>query len=113
LINGSDPQLAASASGILLANSFIGRDQHAAALVYAWAHAIVYGRPWRQACPLGDKTGWKERGPCGRPSGAALRRDQSRWFCIISWAWLLASRTPLSWSFGIAAMMCAASCTIR
>jgi hypothetical protein len=57
LINGSDPQLAASASGILLANGFLTRHQHAAALTYAWAHALTYGRPWRQACPLGDRTG--------------------------------------------------------
>jgi hypothetical protein len=34
LINGSDPQLAASASGILLANGFLSRNQHAAALTY-------------------------------------------------------------------------------
>jgi hypothetical protein len=57
LINGSDPQLAASASGILLANGFLTRSPHAAALGYAWAHALTYGRPWRQACPLGDRTG--------------------------------------------------------
>jgi hypothetical protein len=57
LINGSDPQLAASASGILLANGFLNRGQHAAALTYAWAHALTYRRPWRQACPLGDRTG--------------------------------------------------------
>ena len=57
LINGSDPQLAASASGILLANGFLSRGQHSAALTYAWAHALSYGRPWRQACPLGDRTG--------------------------------------------------------
>lgn len=57
LINGADPQLAASASGILLANGFLTQRQHAAALVYAWAHALTYGKPWRQACPLGDRTG--------------------------------------------------------
>jgi hypothetical protein len=57
LINGSDPQLAASASGILLANGFLSRGQHAAALTYAWAHALTFGRPWHQACPLGDRTG--------------------------------------------------------
>jgi hypothetical protein len=57
LINGSDPQLAASASGILLANHMISREQHAEALTYAWAHALTYGRPWRQACPLGERTG--------------------------------------------------------
>lgn len=57
LINGSDPQLAASASGILLANGFLIKHQHAAALTYGWAHALTFGRPWRQACPLGDRTG--------------------------------------------------------
>jgi hypothetical protein len=51
LINGSDPQLAATTSGVLLANHMISRDQHAAALTYALAHALTYGRPWRQACP--------------------------------------------------------------
>jgi hypothetical protein len=25
--------------------------------VYAWAHAVIYGRPWRQHCPLGDPIG--------------------------------------------------------
>jgi hypothetical protein len=57
LINGSDPQLAATASGILHANGYLTADQHHAALSYAWAHAVVYGRPWRQACPLGDRVG--------------------------------------------------------
>jgi hypothetical protein len=57
LINGSDPQLAASASGILLANEMISPEQHHAVLSYAWCHAMLYGRPWRQACPLGERTG--------------------------------------------------------
>lgn len=57
LINGADPQLAATTSGILLANHVISRPQYDAAMVYAWAHAMVYGRPWRQACPLGDRAG--------------------------------------------------------
>jgi hypothetical protein len=45
LIDGADPQLAATASGILLANGLIDRDQHAAATVYAWADALTYSRP--------------------------------------------------------------------
>ena len=57
LINGADPQLAATASGILLANGCLTQGQHTAALRYAWAHALVYGKPWRQICPLGDPVG--------------------------------------------------------
>jgi hypothetical protein len=60
LINGADPQLAATASGILLANEMITREQHSAALTYSWAHAMVYHRPWRQACPLADRGGSTE-----------------------------------------------------
>jgi hypothetical protein len=45
LINRADPQLAATASGILLANDHLNRDQHAAAMRYAWAHALTYGKP--------------------------------------------------------------------
>jgi hypothetical protein len=51
-INGADPQLAASASGILLANSLISEDQHLACLRYAHAHALVYGKVWTVKCPL-------------------------------------------------------------
>jgi hypothetical protein len=57
LINGSDCQLAASASGILLANGYLTREQHAAAMSYSWCHAMLYGRPWKQACLLGDRDG--------------------------------------------------------
>jgi hypothetical protein len=57
LINGSAPQLAATASGILLANAYLTAAQHHAALSYAWAHALTYGRPWRQACALADRVG--------------------------------------------------------
>jgi hypothetical protein len=53
LINGSDPQLAASASGILLANGFLSQDQHVACLRYAHAHALVYGKVWSVESPLG------------------------------------------------------------
>jgi hypothetical protein len=35
LINGADPQLAATASGILFASGFLTHDRHAAALRYA------------------------------------------------------------------------------
>jgi len=38
----------------------ITSDQHAAALTYAWAHAMTFGRPWCQACPLGDRGGGAE-----------------------------------------------------
>jgi hypothetical protein len=44
VINGADPQLAASASGILLANKMIGQDQHVACMRYAHAHALVFGK---------------------------------------------------------------------
>ena len=57
LINGADPQLAATASGILFANGCLTPGQHTAALRYSWAHALVYGKPWRQICPLGDPVG--------------------------------------------------------
>jgi hypothetical protein len=57
LINGADPQLAATASGILHANGHLTAEQHHACLRYAWCHAIIYGRPWRQVCPLGDRVG--------------------------------------------------------
>jgi hypothetical protein len=52
LINGADPQLAATASGILLANGMITEEQHVAAMRYAHAHALVYGKVWRLTSPL-------------------------------------------------------------
>jgi hypothetical protein len=57
LVNGADPQLAATASGILLANGLLTREQYDAAMRYAWAHALVYGKPWRQICALGEPVG--------------------------------------------------------
>ena len=51
LINGSDPQLAATASGILLANGFLTHEQHAAAMRYSWAHALTCGRPLAPSPP--------------------------------------------------------------
>jgi hypothetical protein len=57
IINGADPQLAATASGILLANGLLTKDQHLAAQRYAWAHSLTYGRPWKQICPLGEPVG--------------------------------------------------------
>jgi hypothetical protein len=52
-INGADPQLAATASGILLANGLISEGQHHAALRYARWHSLLYGSPWSScACPL-------------------------------------------------------------
>jgi hypothetical protein len=52
LIDGADPQLAATASGILLANGMITEEQHIAAMRYAHAHALVYGKVWRVTSPL-------------------------------------------------------------
>jgi hypothetical protein len=60
MVNGADPQLAATASGILLANGFLTAEQHNAALRYTWAHALTFGRVWKQQCLLGE--------PPGRPS---------------------------------------------
>jgi hypothetical protein len=57
LVNGADPALAATASGILLANGLLTREQHDAALRYSWAHALTYGKVWRQTCPLGEDAG--------------------------------------------------------
>ena len=61
LINGADPQLAASASGILLANGFLTSDQYAAALRYGWAHAMTFGRPWSHTCLYDDGRGHEAR----------------------------------------------------
>jgi hypothetical protein len=53
MINGADPQLAATASGILLANGLLTQEQHHAALRYARWHSLLYGSPWSTcACPL-------------------------------------------------------------
>ena len=52
LINGADPQQAATASGILFANGYLSQAQHHAALRYARLHAFVYGKPWPHSCPL-------------------------------------------------------------
>jgi len=52
LVNGSDPQLAATASGILFANGVLIEAQHNAVVRYSWAHALSFGTIWRQACPL-------------------------------------------------------------
>jgi hypothetical protein len=57
LINGADPQLAATTPGILLANKMLTQEQHVAALRYARAHALTFGRPWHQACPLANPGG--------------------------------------------------------
>lgn len=66
LINGADPQLAATASGILLANGFSTEDQHHAALRYAGIHALIFGKPWSTAPGLlGKELGWHATGPVG------------------------------------------------
>jgi hypothetical protein len=54
LVNGADPSLAATASGLLLANGFITPAQHAAAQRYGWAHSLAWGRPWMHTSPLGE-----------------------------------------------------------
>jgi hypothetical protein len=56
-INGADPQLVATASGILLANGFISQDQHHAALTYARLHSLVFGKAWCWASPLSWELG--------------------------------------------------------
>jgi hypothetical protein len=63
-INGADPQLAATASGILLANGFLTQDQHHAALKYARWHSLLYGSPWATcACPLSHELAHHGREP--------------------------------------------------
>jgi hypothetical protein len=57
MINGAAPELSATASGILLANGFLTREQHTAALRYAWAHDTTFGRVWGQISPLGETMG--------------------------------------------------------
>jgi hypothetical protein len=57
MINGADPQLSATASGILLANGFLTAEQHNAAQRYAWAHTLTFGRVWTQQCVLADPIG--------------------------------------------------------
>jgi hypothetical protein len=60
LVDGSDPALAASAAGVLLARDVITRAMYAAACRFAWLHSAVFGLPYRQLCILG-----KEPGPSG------------------------------------------------
>jgi hypothetical protein len=57
LVNGAPPELSATASGILFARGYISRDQCSAADRYRRLHAAIFGRPWRQACPLGEPAG--------------------------------------------------------
>ena len=54
LVNGGAPELAASASGILLANGHLTPQQHSACLRYGWAHSLAFGRPWMRTSPLGE-----------------------------------------------------------
>jgi hypothetical protein len=74
LINGSDPQLAATASGILLANGFLTQAQHVAALRYARLHALVYGNVWTVRCPLG----WDLPSHGSEPRGGLLAWAERR-----------------------------------
>jgi hypothetical protein len=63
-INGADPQLAATASGILLANGYLTQSQHHAALKYARWHSLLYGSPWATcACPLSHELAHHGREP--------------------------------------------------
>ena len=73
LINGADPQLAATASWILLANGLIERDQHSAALIYARLHALVFGKPWPHVCPLAHEIGYHGSEPQPSPATCAAR----------------------------------------
>jgi hypothetical protein len=58
LINGADPQLAATASGTLLANGLLCQNQHDAALHFACCYVPVFGYPWRSMkCRLAEVTG--------------------------------------------------------
>lgn len=57
LINGADPALAACTSGILHANGILSRAQYDAAMRYARAHALTWGKVWPASCLLGDRTG--------------------------------------------------------
>jgi hypothetical protein len=70
MVNGADPQLSATASGILLANGFLTKEQHTAALRYSWAHALTFGRVWGQISPLGEVMG----APANDMSGKAKKR---------------------------------------
>ena len=54
LVNGGAPELAATASGILLANGFLTPAQHTAATRYSWAHNMAFGKPWVCTSPLGE-----------------------------------------------------------
>jgi hypothetical protein len=49
VVNGADPSLAATEK--------ITPQQHTACQRYAWAHAMTFGRPWVQICPLGEHVG--------------------------------------------------------
>jgi hypothetical protein len=73
-INGADPQLVATASGILLANKFLTQDQHHAALVYARLHALVFGKAWSYACPLS----WELGSQGHEPTEAMIVRAQKQ-----------------------------------
>jgi hypothetical protein len=57
MINGAAPELSATASGILMANGFLTKEQHTAATRYSWAHALTFGRVWGQISPLGEVVG--------------------------------------------------------
>jgi hypothetical protein len=72
--NGCDPQLVATASGILLANNMISQEQHNAALIYARLHALVFGKAWPYACPLS----WELGAHGHEPGEDMIRRARDR-----------------------------------
>jgi hypothetical protein len=75
MINGAAPELSATASGILLANGLLTTEQHTAALKYAWAHNLTFGRVWGQISPLGEKVGEPANDMSGGAKAALARMD--------------------------------------
>jgi hypothetical protein len=51
-INSADPQLGATASGILFANGMLSEEQYNAAMRYSHAHALVFGKVWTVTVPI-------------------------------------------------------------
>jgi hypothetical protein len=76
MINGADPQLLATASGILLANGYLSNEQHSAALKYAWAHNMTFGRVWGQLSPLGEPVGPPSNDRSGRAKKRLAQMDR-------------------------------------
>jgi hypothetical protein len=110
LVNGGDPQMAASAATILYANGILDAEQRDAALRYGWAHALTYGRPtwhlssvmlepsWGPATSdmmIASRGSGSHRWTPGSTSISARRSPTSRY--------LISFRTGFTWpSFGSA-----------